>query len=130
VDIPETQYVEVGEAQIAYQVLGDGPIDLVFNHGHCHSDAHWELEPEADFFFKLASFTRLILFDRRGSGASDRIEDGRFPTWEEWNQDLLAVLDAVESTTTAIFAEYEATRPPGTATQTTIRSASRSPNSM
>lgn len=108
VDIPETQYVEVGEAQIAYQVLGDGPIDLVFNHGHCHSDAHWELEPEADFFFKLASFTRLILFDRRGSGASDRIEDGRFPTWEEWNQDLLAVLDAVESTTTAIFAEYEA----------------------
>jgi class 3 adenylate cyclase len=56
----------------------------------------------------LASFSRLILFDRRGSGASDRIEGGRFPTWEEWNQDLIAVLDAVGSTSTAIFAEYEA----------------------
>jgi class 3 adenylate cyclase len=108
VEIPETQYVTVGDAQIAYQVLGEGPVDLVFNHGHCHIDVHWELEPEAEFFFKLASFTRLILFDRRGSGASDRVENGGFPTWEEWNQDLLAVLDAVGSKTSAIFGEYEA----------------------
>lgn len=57
---------------------------------------------------KLASFSRLILFDRRGSGASDRIEDGRFPTWEEWTQDLLAVLDAVGSERATLFAEYEA----------------------
>ena len=111
VELPETQYVTVGDAQIAYQVLGNGPVDLVFNHGHCHIDVHWELEPEADFFFKLASFSRLILFDRRGSGASDRVENGRFPTWEEWNSDLLAVLDAVGSTAPAIFAEYEAGPP-------------------
>lgn len=108
VDLPETKYVSVGDSQVAYQVLGDGPVDLVFNHGHCHIDVHWELEPEADFFMKLASFSRLILFDRRGSGASDRIEGGRFPTWEEWTQDLLAVLDAVGSERTALFAEYEA----------------------
>ena len=57
---------------------------------------------------KLASFSRLILFDRRGSGASDRIEGGRFPTWEEWSRDLLAVLDAVGSERTALFAEFEA----------------------
>ncbi len=108
VELPETRYVSVGDSQVAYQVLGDGPIDLVFNHGHCHIDVHWELEPEADFFMRLASFSRLILFDRRGSGASDRIEGGRFPTWEEWTQDLLAVLDEVGSTRTALFAEYEA----------------------
>ena len=107
-ELPETKYVNVGESQVAYQVLGDGPIDLVFNHGHCHIDVHWELEPEADFFFKLASFSRLILFDRRGSGASDRMEGGRFPTWEEWTQDLLAVLDAVGSERPALFAEHEA----------------------
>ena len=106
--LPETRYVSVGASQVAYQVLGDGPVDLVFNHGHCHIDVHWELEPEADFFMKLASFSRLILFDRRGSGASDRIEDGRFPTWEEWTQDLVAVLDAVGSERTALFAEFEA----------------------
>ena len=69
---------------------------------------HWELEPEADFFFKLASFSRLILFDRRGSGTSERMEGGRFPTWEEWTHDLLAVLDAVGSERTALFAEFEA----------------------
>jgi class 3 adenylate cyclase/pimeloyl-ACP methyl ester carboxylesterase len=108
VELPETRYVNVGDGQVAYQVLGDGPIDLVFNHGHCHIDVHWELEPEADFFFKLASFSRLILFDRRSSGASDRLEGGRFPTWEEWTQDLTAVLDAVGSERAAIFAEYEA----------------------
>ena len=107
-ELPETRYVNVGDSQVAYQVLGDGPIDLVFNHGHCHIDVHWELEPEADFFFKLASFSRLILFDRRGSGASDRMEGGRFPTWEEWTQDLLAVLDAAGSQRTALFAEFEA----------------------
>jgi class 3 adenylate cyclase/pimeloyl-ACP methyl ester carboxylesterase len=107
-DLPETKYVSVGDCQVAYQVLGDGPIDLVFNHGHCHIDVHWELEPEADFFHKLASFSRLILFDRRGSGASDRMEGGRFPTWEEWTQDLLAVLDAAGSKRIALFAEFEA----------------------
>jgi len=108
VNLPETKYVTVGDGQVAYQVLGDGPVDLVFNHGHCHIDVHWELAPEASFFSKLASFSRLILFDRRGSGASDRVENGAFPTWEEWNRDLLAVLDAVGSERTAIFAEYEA----------------------
>lgn len=111
VELPETRYVSVGDGQVAYQVLGSGPVDLVFNHGHCHIDVHWELEPEADFFFKLATFSRLILFDRRGSGASDRIEGGRFPTWEEWSQDLLAVLDAAGSERAALFAEYEAGPP-------------------
>jgi class 3 adenylate cyclase/pimeloyl-ACP methyl ester carboxylesterase len=108
VETPETRYVTVGDAQVAYQVLGDGPVDLVFTHGHCHLDLHWDLAPEAEFFRRLASFSRLILFDRRGSGCSDRIEGGRFPTWEEWSQDLLAVLDAAGSARPALFAEAEA----------------------
>ena len=46
VQLPETKYVTVDNSQVAYQVVGDGPVDLVFNHGHCHIDVHWELEPK------------------------------------------------------------------------------------
>jgi class 3 adenylate cyclase len=107
-EAPETRYVTVGDAQVAYQIVGSGPIDLVYHHGLCHLDLQWDVEPEAAFNRSLASFSRLILFDRRGCGASERMPHGRFPTWEEWNGDLLAVLDAAESQSTAIFAEAEA----------------------
>ncbi len=56
----------------------------------------------------LAEFSRLILFDRRGSGASDPVPQGRFPTWEEWSVDLIAVLEAVGAGAVALFAEGEA----------------------
>lgn len=105
---PETRYVAVGDAEIAYQVLGGGPVDLVFNHGLCHVDLAWAVEQEAAFYRKLASFSRLIRFDRRGSGASTHLPLGGFPTWEEWNRDLLAVLDAVGSDQAALFVEQEA----------------------
>lgn len=105
---PETRYVTVGDAQVAYQVVGSGPLDVVYHHGFCHLDLQWDVAPEAAFNARLASFCRLILFDRRGSGASERVPLGHFPTWEEWNEDLLAVLDAVGSSTAAIFAEAEA----------------------
>jgi class 3 adenylate cyclase len=108
VDVPETRYADVGGSQVAYQVVGDGPIDLVFTHGFCHIDLRWDPVSEASFLRALASFSRLILFDRRGSGASDPVADGHFPTWEEWNLDLLAVLDAASSHTAALFAETEA----------------------
>jgi class 3 adenylate cyclase len=106
-DAPETRYVTVGDAQVAYQVVGGGPLDLVYHHGFCHLDLQWDVAPEAAFNARLASFCRLILFDRRGSGASERVPLGHFPTWEEWNEDLLAVLDAAGSRTAAIFAEGE-----------------------
>ncbi|MCJ7439013.1 MAG: adenylate/guanylate cyclase domain-containing protein [Acidimicrobiia bacterium] len=108
VEVPETSYVTAGDGQVAYQVLGDGPIDVVFSHGFCHIDLHWDVVSEASFMRALASFSRLILFDRRGSGASDPVSHGHFPTWEEWNVDLLAVLDAVGSRSAAIYAEAEA----------------------
>ncbi len=108
VDAPETSYVAIGDTEVAYQILGDGPLDLVFHHGFCHLDLQWDVAPEAAFNKRLASFSRLILFDRRGSGASGRVLHGGLPTWEEWGEDLSAVLDAVGSQSAAVFAEAEA----------------------
>jgi class 3 adenylate cyclase len=105
---PRTQYVEVDGLQLAYQVVGDGPIDLVFHHGFCHLDLQWDVAAEAAFNRRLASFGRLILFDRRGTGASERLHRGAAPTLDEWTVDLLAVLDAVESESAALFFEAEA----------------------
>ncbi len=105
---PVTRYVTVGDAQVAYQVVGDGPIDLLFHHGFCHIDLQWDAASEARFIEGLASFSRVILFDRRGSGASEPVPHGHFPTWEEWDLDVLAVLDAAGAQTIALFAEAEA----------------------
>jgi class 3 adenylate cyclase len=107
-DAPETRYVTVGDTEVAYQIIGEGPLDLVYHHGLCHLDLQWDVTPEAAFNGRLASFSRLVLFDRRGSGASGRVLRHGFPTWEEWSEDLSAVLDAVGSQGTAIFAEAEA----------------------
>ena len=105
---PETRYVVVGDADVAYQVIGEGPLDLVYHHGFCHLDLQWDVAPEAGFNEGLASFSRLILFDRRGTGASERGARDFFPSWEEWGEDLRAVLDAAGSQSAAIFAEAEA----------------------
>jgi class 3 adenylate cyclase len=105
---PETRYVVVGDVDVAYQVVGEGPLDLVYHHGFCHLDLQWDVAPEAGFNEGLASFSRLILFDRRGTGASERGARDFFPSWEEWGEDLRAVLDAAGSQSAAIFAEAEA----------------------
>jgi class 3 adenylate cyclase len=105
---PETRYVRVGDADVAYQVVGKGPVDLVYHHGVCHVDLQWDVGPEAAFLRRLASFSRLILFDRRGTGVSERAAGGFVPTWEEWGEDLARVLDAVGANKAAIFAEAEA----------------------
>lgn len=108
IDQPETRYVTVDGAEVAYQVLGDGPMDLVYHHGACHIDLQWDVAPEAAFNRELASFSRLILFDRRGIGASERVGRASAPQWERWGEDLLAVLDAAGSREASIFAESEA----------------------
>jgi class 3 adenylate cyclase len=106
---PDTRYVDVDDSEIAYQVVGDGPIDLLYFAGlGSHVDVLWEYEPSARFFSRLASFSRLLLFDRRGTGASAPIRDAERSTWETWADDLLAVLDASGSSSTAIFAEADA----------------------
>ncbi|MGH8541646.1 MAG: adenylate/guanylate cyclase domain-containing protein [Stenotrophobium sp.] len=106
---PQTRYARAGEAYIAYQIVGEGPIDLIYSGGLItHLDLQWDF-PEAErFLMRLASFGRLILFDRRGSGLSDRLPASATPTAEEWAEDLRVVMDAADSRKAAVFAERDA----------------------
>ena len=106
---PETKYARLGRDRIAYQVLGEGPPDLVLTSGSFgHVDMAWEDPGIALFFRTLASFSRLILFDRRGTGASDPIPIDSLPPWESYAQDLAAVLDEVGSEQAALLTQVDA----------------------
>lgn len=95
---PKTRYAQAGDVNIAYQVVGDGPVDLVWSiGGFSNIDVIWEDPSYAAFLRRLSEFSRLILFDRRGCGLSDRDGDTVTPTLEERMDDLLAVLDAAGS---------------------------------
>jgi pimeloyl-ACP methyl ester carboxylesterase len=101
---PETRYVKSGDAHIAYQVLGDGPADLIVVRGYIsHLEVAWESPALASFYRRLASFCRLILFDKRGTGLSDRVPEDRLPTLEQRMDDVRAVMDAVGSERAALF---------------------------
>jgi class 3 adenylate cyclase len=105
---PTTKFAKLGNDRVGYQVLGDGPIDLVFLTGmSSHVDLRWE-EPLNEYFLhRLASFSRLILFDRRGTGVSDPVPSDHLPTWEQWADDMRLVLDAVGSERAAIMAWFD-----------------------
>src|SRR4029450_5029625 len=94
-DVPETHYARtVDGLSIAYQVLGRGPVDLVFTPGWISNvDAAWDVPPLRAFFRQLASISRLILFDRRGSGLSDRPTQMESLALEHGGDDLRAVMD-------------------------------------
>ena len=93
---PQTQYANAGDIAIAYQVVGDGPIDLVYAQGWLTNIEYaWESPHYADFLTKLGRFSRLIFFDKRGTGLSER--NVGFPTLEQRTEDISAVLDAVGS---------------------------------
>jgi class 3 adenylate cyclase len=103
---PQTQYVAVGEADVAYQVLGEGPPDLLLLAGIAsHVEMNWQLPGYAETFGRLASFCRLIMFDRRGVGASNAAPPNT--TWEDFTEDALAVLAAVGSKKTAVVGVAE-----------------------
>jgi class 3 adenylate cyclase/esterase/lipase len=105
----ETRYVAVGDADVAYQVMGEGPLDLLYSYGMgSHIELAWESPAYAEFYNRLASFSRLIMLDRRGSGASDGFPRAAVPTWEEWTEDIVAVLGAAGSTRTAVLAVMDA----------------------
>src|SRR5947209_8528690 len=100
--MPETCYAKSGETYIAYQVMGEGPFDLVLVPGFIsHVEMQLELPLTANFFARLASFCRLIRFDKRGTGLSDRLS--AIPTLEERMDDVRAVMDAAGSTRAALF---------------------------
>src|SRR5690348_1654265 len=103
---PQTKYAKSGEVHIAYQVVGDGPRDIIFVPGAwSHLDLFWEEPSFARFFQRLASFSRLILFDKRGTGLSDR--SVALGTLEQRMDDVRAVLDAVGSEGAVLFGESE-----------------------
>jgi class 3 adenylate cyclase len=98
----KTRYADSDGVKIAYQVHGEGPLDLVFVPGFVsHLELLWEEPPVARFFRRLASFARLIMFDKREQGLSDRT--GRPPTLEDSMDDLQAVLAATGSERPALF---------------------------
>lgn len=105
---PRTRYARSGDLHIAYQVVGDGPLDLIFVPGWVSNvEECWEQPGLATFLERLASFSRLILFDKRGTGLSDRVANDRLPTLEERMDDVHAVLDAAESEQAALFGHSE-----------------------
>lgn len=106
---PRTRYALVGDAQVAYQIVGQGPFDLLYFWGlGSHVELFWDDPTIRAFLGQLASFSRLIVFDRRGTGASDSIDRGAIPTWEQCTEDIRAVLDAAGSEQAAVFAEVDA----------------------
>lgn len=95
---PETYYAQSGEVNIAYQVVGNGDMDIVFVMGWIsHLEYFWKEPHFASFLNRLASFSRLILFDKRGTGLSDRVPLNELPTLEQRMDDVRAVMDAVGS---------------------------------
>jgi len=108
VTTPETRYARSGDVNVAYQVLGEGPLDLVYVPGWVSNiELMWEDPELARFLRRLASFSRLILFDKRGTGLSDRVPDDQLPTLEQRMDDVRAVMDAVRSERAALFGHSE-----------------------
>lgn len=103
---PQVKYIPSGDVHIAYQVIGEGPIDIIFIGGFVsHLDLMWEEPSLTAFFHNLASFSRLILFDKRGVGLSDRV--GYPPTLEDTMDDILAVMRGAESEHAVLFGWLE-----------------------
>jgi DNA-binding SARP family transcriptional activator/pimeloyl-ACP methyl ester carboxylesterase len=101
-ETPVTRFTRRGGAALAYQVLGDGPIDLVFLPGFTgHLEVRWEDPTLSRLYRRLAASSRLVLLDKRGTGMSDRA--GGYPPLPEHVDDLLAVMDAVGSRRAALF---------------------------
>jgi pimeloyl-ACP methyl ester carboxylesterase len=108
VNVPETKYAKSGDLNIAYQVVGEGPFDLVYVPGFVSNvEMNWEGPPLAKAFNDIASFCRLIMFDKRGTGLSDRVSLKDLPTIEERMDDLRAVMDAAGSKRAALFGHSE-----------------------
>ena len=105
---PETKYAKSGDVYIAYQVVGDGPRDLVFVPPFVsHVELYWEEPSLVRFLNRLASFSRLILFDKRGTGLSDRVSHHALPDLEQRMDDVRAVLGAVGSQGAALLGSSE-----------------------
>ena len=100
--MPETRYARSGDVSIAYQVLGEGPFDVVYAPGYVsHVELIWEAAGIAAFLRGIAEHARVLMFDKRGTGLSDRVAGA--PTLEERSDDIRAVMDAAGSERAALF---------------------------
>jgi len=105
---PTTRYAKSGDVNIAYQVMGDGPFDLVYVPGWVSNlEVRWELPNYVRLLERLASFSRLIVFDKRGTGLSDRVPLNELPTLEQRMDDVRAVMDGVGTEQAALFGASE-----------------------
>jgi len=105
---PDTRVTRNGELPLAYQVFGEGPTDLVYLPGFaCNVEANWEVPGIASFQERLASFTRVVVMDRRGTGCSERLAPGQAATLEEMVDDLDVVMRAASCRRTTLFAVQE-----------------------
>ena len=103
---PETHYARSGDVHIAYQLVGDGPMDLVFVPGFISNiDLHWDDPGYAHLLHRLAAFCRLIQFDKRGTGLSDRVAG--LPTLDQRMDDARAVMDAAGCKRAALLGASE-----------------------
>jgi class 3 adenylate cyclase/alpha-beta hydrolase superfamily lysophospholipase len=105
---PETRYAGSTDGHVGYQVLGDGPLDVVFiSSWGSNLDAMWEEPSLARFLRRLGTFSRLLCFDKRGTGVSDPVPLAALPTLEQWNDDICRVMDAAGSKRAALFGHAE-----------------------
>lgn len=105
-ETPRIRYAKSGDISIAYQVIGDGPLTIVYAPGWIsHVEILWEEPSFAQFMTRISAFARIILFDKRGTGASDR--DVGFPTLDDRMDDIRAVMDAVGVERAALFGGSE-----------------------
>jgi class 3 adenylate cyclase len=104
VTVPETRYARSEHGNIAYQIAGDAPLSVVFaGDWWNHAESQWEEPRHARFLARLASFSRLILFDKRGTGLSDPTPLDELPTLESWMDDVRAVIDAAGAEQVALI---------------------------
>src|SRR5262245_2904503 len=105
---PETRFARSADGHVAYQVIGEGPLDCVFVPSWASNvDVMWEEPSLARFLLRLGTFSRLICFDKRGTGVSDPVPLAALPTLEQWMEDVRIVMDAVGSTRTALLGDAE-----------------------
>lgn len=105
---PETKYVDVGDSEVAYQIVGNGPHDVLWMYPlGSHVDLFWQIPTYAQSVDRLSAFSRVIILDRRGLGASGPAPDGAVPNWEVFTEDIDAVLNASQSKHAAIVSNRE-----------------------
>ena len=92
--LPETRYARNNGLHVAYQLVGDGPVDIVLlTQWFSNIDSQWDVPPLAAFIRRLARFGRVLTFDKRGTGLSDPVPASELPSIEEWMDDLRTVMD-------------------------------------